>query len=158
MIFDLHEQVELYTHNNIVQNIVNALVKSMDMILVIVNLIDVHNCMDVHKYISSALLSTRTMLRLELPAVNLLSKIDLLSTFYGNHDGDCDDNGDGDDISFLYGMSRVRSTAAIFRTTNNILCLIKFHRRRNIRDDEEYQEYQEARRKTIPNIFYNRRI
>ena len=46
-----------------------------------VNLVDAHYCADASKFISAALLSTTTMLRLELPAVNVLSKIDMISQY-----------------------------------------------------------------------------
>ena len=101
ILFDLPGQVELYTHSTIVQSILSTLIKNMDMRLVMVQLIDAHHCMDVHKFISSALLSTTTMLRLELPAVNVLSKIDLLSTYagtsatFGNGNGNHNDDGSG---------------------------------------------------------------
>lgn len=46
--------------------------------LTAVNLIDSHYCSDPGKFISAALLSLTTMLQLELPHVNVLSKIDLI--------------------------------------------------------------------------------
>jgi hypothetical protein len=44
-----------------------------------VNLIDSTFCADAAKFLSATLVSTTTMLRLELPAVNVLSKADLLT-------------------------------------------------------------------------------
>lgn len=81
LLFDFPGQVELYTHNTSVQSIIDRLVKEMDLRLAGVHLVDAHSCADASKFISSALLSTTTMLRLELPAVNVLSKIDLLSGY-----------------------------------------------------------------------------
>lgn len=49
--------------------------------LAAVNLCDAHYVTDAAKYISVLLLSLRTMLQLELPHINVLSKIDLLSQF-----------------------------------------------------------------------------
>ena len=49
--------------------------------LAAVHLCDAHYVTDAAKYISVLLLSLRAMLQLELPHVNLLSKIDLLSQF-----------------------------------------------------------------------------
>ena len=46
-----------------------------------VHLIDAHHCTDAGKFISSVLLATTTMLRIQLPCVNVLSKIDLLEQF-----------------------------------------------------------------------------
>jgi len=48
-----------------------------------VHLIDAHLCCDPGKYVSALLLSLSTMLHLELPHINVLSKIDLIEN-YGN--------------------------------------------------------------------------
>mmetsp|Transcript_17365 Transcript_17365/g.32924 ORF Transcript_17365/g.32924 Transcript_17365/m.32924 type:complete len:388 (+) Transcript_17365:161-1324(+) len=81
LLFDLPGQVELYTHNTCVQSILKCLVSELDLRLAAVHLVDAHSCTDASKFISAALLSTTTMLRLELPAVNVLSKIDLLRSY-----------------------------------------------------------------------------
>jgi len=81
LLLDLPGQVELYTHCTCVQSILNRLTKELDLRLCMVNLIDAHYCADASKFISAALLSTTTMLRLELPAVNVLSKIDMISQY-----------------------------------------------------------------------------
>ena len=52
--------------------------KQLDLRLCAVHLVDAHHCTDVSKFISIVLLSLSTMLRLELPHINVLSKIDLL--------------------------------------------------------------------------------
>lgn len=49
--------------------------------LAAVHLVDAHLCSDPAKYISALLLSLSTMLHLELPHVNLLSKIDLIQQY-----------------------------------------------------------------------------
>ena len=51
--------------------------------LAAVHLCDAHYVTDASKYISVLLLSLRTMLHLELPHVNVLSKVDLI-TQYGD--------------------------------------------------------------------------
>ena len=81
LLIDLPGQVELYTHCTCVQNILTRLTKDLDLRLCMVNLIDAHYCADASKFISAALLSTTAMLRLELPAVNVLSKIDMISQY-----------------------------------------------------------------------------
>ena len=81
LLIDLPGQVELYTHCTCVQNILARLTKDLDLRLCMVNLIDAHYCADASKFISAALLSTTTMLRLELLAVNVLSKIDMISQY-----------------------------------------------------------------------------
>lgn len=49
--------------------------------LACVHLCDAHYVTDVSKYISVLLLSLRTMLHLELPHVNVLSKVDLIRQY-----------------------------------------------------------------------------
>lgn len=49
--------------------------------LVAVHLSDAHYITDASKFISVALLALRAMMQLELPHINVLSKIDLLSTY-----------------------------------------------------------------------------
>jgi hypothetical protein len=44
-------------------------------------MVDAHYCTDPAKYISVLLLSLKTMLQLELPHVNVLSKVDLIETY-----------------------------------------------------------------------------
>lgn len=49
--------------------------------LAAVHLCDAHYVTDASKYISVLLLSLRTMLHLELPHINVLSKVDLISQY-----------------------------------------------------------------------------
>lgn len=56
-------------------------VGSFHMQLTAVHLVDVHLCSDPGKYVSALLLSLSTMLHLELPHVNVLSKIDLIENY-----------------------------------------------------------------------------
>lgn len=81
LLFDLPGQVELYTHGYAVQKLLSKLCKVLDLRLVSVQLIDAHYCTEPANFLSAALLGTTTMLRLELPAVNVLSKIDLLANY-----------------------------------------------------------------------------
>jgi len=78
ILFDFPGQAELFTHCTCVKGMLESIVKSMDFRLCAVQLIDAHFCVEAEKFISAALLSTSTMIRLELPMVNILSKIDLL--------------------------------------------------------------------------------
>ena len=80
-IFDFPGQIELYTHSTCVQSLLQKLTTKFQMKLTVVQLIDALYCTDVTKFISAALLGTTTMLRLELPTVNVLSKVDLLSSY-----------------------------------------------------------------------------
>lgn len=81
LIFDLPGQIELFTHSTCVQSMLQRLVKALDLRLTAVQLIDAQYCSDASKFLSAALLGTTTMLRLELPTVNVLSKVDLLSNY-----------------------------------------------------------------------------
>lgn len=49
--------------------------------LTAVHLVDAHLCSDPGKYVSALLLSLSTMLHMELPHVNVLSKIDLIESY-----------------------------------------------------------------------------
>lgn len=81
-LFDCPGQVELYTHHSSMKNITANLVK-YGLHLCAVHLVDAHYCSDPGKFISALLLSLSTMLQLELPHINVLSKIDLM-VHYGD--------------------------------------------------------------------------
>jgi GPN-loop GTPase len=81
VLFDLPGQVELYTHGHAIQRLLAKLSKVLDLRLVAVQLVDAHYCTEPANYLSAALMGTTTMLRLELPAVSVLSKIDLLANY-----------------------------------------------------------------------------
>jgi GTPase SAR1 family protein len=81
LIFDLPGQVELYTHGTAVPRLLQTLVKVLDLRLVAIQLIDSHYCTEPANFLSAALLATTTMMRLELPTVSVLSKIDLLANY-----------------------------------------------------------------------------
>lgn len=49
--------------------------------LAAVHLVDAHHCSDPAKIVSATLLSLHTMMRLELPHVNILSKIDIAERY-----------------------------------------------------------------------------
>eukprot|EP00750_Incisomonas_marina_P018180 INCI2743.2.p1 GENE.INCI2743.2~~INCI2743.2.p1 ORF type:complete len:438 (-),score=73.77 INCI2743.2:57-1214(-) len=80
MLFDCPGQIELFTHNPSLAKIIQHLTKT-NLQLCCVHLTDSHHCSDVAKYISATLVSLMVMLKLELPHVNVLSKIDLLEKF-----------------------------------------------------------------------------
>ncbi|GBN82812.1 GPN-loop GTPase 2 [Araneus ventricosus] len=77
LLFDCPGQVELYTHNQSVQKIVSTLLKSGFM-LSAVHLVDSHYCCDPAKFMAVLLTSLSTMLQLEMPHINVLSKADLI--------------------------------------------------------------------------------
>lgn len=81
LIFDLPGQVEVYTHGTAVPSLLQKLAKVMDLRLAAISLVDAHYCTEPANFLSAALLTTTTMLRMELPTVSLLSKIDLLANY-----------------------------------------------------------------------------
>jgi len=80
ILLDCPGQVELYTTNDAVRDIVTRLTK-LDIRLCAVNLVDSHYCSDPGKFISVCLTSLSTMLQIELPHVNVLSKVDLVEKY-----------------------------------------------------------------------------
>ncbi|KAF0976803.1 hypothetical protein FDP41_004098 [Naegleria fowleri] len=100
VIFDMPGQIELYTHYNVVKDICDVLVNKWHFRLCAVNLVDAHHCTDASKYISVLMVSLSIMIRLELPHVNILSKIDLIEQ-YGKLAFDIDFYTDVQDLSYL---------------------------------------------------------
>uniref|UniRef100_A0A1B6EC39 GPN-loop GTPase 2 n=1 Tax=Clastoptera arizonana TaxID=38151 RepID=A0A1B6EC39_9HEMI len=74
-IFDCPGQVELYTHHNSMRNIILRL-QNVGFRFCAVHLVDSHYCSDPGKFISTLLLSLTAMLHMELPHINVLSKVD----------------------------------------------------------------------------------
>ncbi|XP_051892379.1 GPN-loop GTPase 2 [Pristis pectinata] len=79
-LFDCPGQVELYTHNCSMRNIFTQLTR-WNVRLTAVHLVDSHYCTDPAKFISVLCTSLSTMLHVELPHVNVLSKMDLIEKF-----------------------------------------------------------------------------
>lgn len=75
-IFDCPGQIELYTHHMSMRNICKRLVQS-GIKLAAVQLMDSQFCSEPAKFISGTMVSLSAMLQLELPHVNVLSKMDL---------------------------------------------------------------------------------
>ncbi len=99
LLFDFPGQVELYTHHNSVKNIIQKLIK-VDYRLCCVNLVDSYYASDPAKFISVMLMSLNTMLQIELPHVNILSKMDLIQQ-YGKLAFNLDFYTDVLDLSYL---------------------------------------------------------
>lgn len=79
--FDCPGQVELFTAHSGLRRVIDHLTREGPhaLRLAAVHLVDAHLCTDASKYISALVLSLSTMLHLELPHVNVLSKVDLYS-------------------------------------------------------------------------------
>lgn len=78
VLFDCAGQTELYTNNKHFRDIFERLVKDLDFRLCVVSLVDCVNLMTPTNWVSSLLLTLRGMLMMNLPQVNILSKIDNL--------------------------------------------------------------------------------
>ncbi|GMG59155.1 unnamed protein product [Ambrosiozyma monospora] len=81
IIFDCPGQIELFTDNPVFNKIFTRLVKELDFRMCVVSLIDSINLITPSQYISSLLLTLRSMLQMDLPQVNVISKIDLLKGY-----------------------------------------------------------------------------
>ncbi|KAK9844007.1 hypothetical protein WJX81_001766 [Elliptochloris bilobata] len=81
ILFDCPGQVELFTLHSSLKNVVTTLTDCWHYRLVAVSLVDAHLCAEPGKYLAALLLSLATMLHLELPQVNLLSKVDLVEAY-----------------------------------------------------------------------------
>ncbi|CAK1604277.1 unnamed protein product [Parnassius mnemosyne] len=77
-VFDLPGQVELYCHHDTIRNIFSKLNENGNLQLCVVHLVDSHHCSDAGKFIAALMLSLTAMLKIALPHINLLTKVDLL--------------------------------------------------------------------------------
>lgn len=102
ILIDCPGQVELYTHNNAIHSIVQKLEKNLTR-LCAVNLIDAHYCSDPSKFVAVCLTSLNSMMRIELPHINILSKADLIEK-YGKLDFDIDFYTEVLDLNYLVEM------------------------------------------------------
>lgn len=82
-LFDLPGQIELFLNNDSLRSICQKIkeCKENQIHLTCVELFDSHFCYDPHKFISACLLATISMTNLELPHLNVLSKMDLLKNY-----------------------------------------------------------------------------
>ena len=141
LILDLPGQVELYTHGTAVPNLLQKLVKVLDLRLVAIQLVDAHYCTEPANFLSAALLGTTTMLRLELPTVSVLSKIDLLAN-YGPLPFSLDYFTDCQDLERLVPFLRGGGGDWTNDNDNNDLDYDEFH----YADDPDYQKAQRVMR------------
>ena len=77
-LFDCPGQFELYSDYGSIRTIIEALSKKLKIQLVAVTMVDCLLCASSHAYISAVLMSLSMMINLEIPHVNVLSKIDTL--------------------------------------------------------------------------------
>ena len=81
LLFDCPGQAELFTHHAAYARLVSYLGRTLSLRLAAVHLVDSHYCADPAKFIAAALMSLTAMMRLELPHINVLSKLDLARAY-----------------------------------------------------------------------------
>ncbi|KAI0341418.1 hypothetical protein BDW22DRAFT_1332380 [Trametopsis cervina] len=118
VLFDLPGQVELSTNHESVKRIIQRLTK-FGFRLAAVHLCDAHYVTDASKFISVLMLSLRAMLHLELPHVNVLSKVDLIAQ-YGDLDFNLDFYTEVQDLSHLENL--LSSASPRFAALNMAIC------------------------------------
>lgn len=82
LIFDCPGQIELYTHIPVLPNIVRHLQQQLNFNLCATYLLEAPFVIDTSKFFSGALSAMSAMILLELPHINILSKIDLVANEY----------------------------------------------------------------------------
>ncbi|KAK4592151.1 hypothetical protein RGQ29_016594 [Quercus rubra] len=121
LLFDFPGQVELlFIHSN-AKTVIMKLIKKLNLRLTAVHLVDAHLCSDPGKYVSALLLTLSTMLHLELPHINVLSKIDLIEN-YGKLAFNLDFYTDVEDLSYLQHHLDQDPRSAKYRKLTKELC------------------------------------
>ncbi|CAO2830641.1 unnamed protein product [Amaranthus hypochondriacus] len=121
LLFDFPGQVELFFLHSNAKKFIMELIKKLDLRLTAVHLVDAHLCSDPGKYVSALLLSLSTMLHLELPHVNVLSKIDMIES-YGTLDFNLDFYTDVQNLSYLQNCLDQDPSASKYRKLTKELC------------------------------------
>ncbi|KAI7951298.1 hypothetical protein MJO28_006982 [Puccinia striiformis f. sp. tritici] len=80
LIIDCPGQIELYTHFNIMQKIVQVLTMEFDFRLCATYLLESNFISDRPKFFSGVLSATSAMINLEIPHINVLTKMDLFKS------------------------------------------------------------------------------
>jgi GTPase SAR1 family protein len=101
ILFDLPGQVELFNMHDALRDIIKEITgPGWDLRVCTVHLVDSHLCADPSKYIAALMLSLSSMLHLETPHVNVLSKVDLMDK-YGELDFNLEYYTDVMDLTYL---------------------------------------------------------
>jgi len=99
LLFDLPGQVELFNTHPALKRVIDEITR-WDLRVCTVHLVDSHLCADPAKYVAALMLSLSSMLHLETPHVNVLSKVDLMDK-YGDLDFNLEYYADVQDLSYL---------------------------------------------------------
>lgn len=79
VLFDCPGQIELYTHMTVMRQFVELLQKRLNFQVCGVFLLDSQFMVDGAKFLSGTMAALSVMMRLEIPHINVLNKLDLLS-------------------------------------------------------------------------------
>eukprot|EP00164_Ancoracysta_twista_P008402 GFYU01012148.1.p1 GENE.GFYU01012148.1~~GFYU01012148.1.p1 ORF type:complete len:318 (-),score=92.21 GFYU01012148.1:170-1123(-) len=120
VLIDCPGQVELWTHHKSIHNIIHKLTNT-NYRMTVVHLVDAHYASDPSKYIAVLLLSLSTMLQLELPQINVLSKIDLIEQ-YGRLAFNLEYYTEVQDLKYLLPHLDQDEFGARFRKLNEAIC------------------------------------
>lgn len=113
VILDCPGQVELYVNDSPLKSLLHLLQSQLSLRLVVVNLLDSHICVSPSSYLSSVLASTAMMTSLELPHINIFTKVDLIGNYYESLQFDLRFYGNCEELERLAeGMSEKRAKLA----------------------------------------------
>ena len=170
LLFDLPGQIELTAHSAVVSRIAARLVRELDLRLVCVQLVDAAICLpDVSKFIGASLVCTSSMMRMELPCVNVLSKMDLLGSVGMNQrqTPNSREESDSDDDFVQDGHSPMPFNLEFFTQCHDLHRLLDYLDSNPMDfiadsskiEEEDYMddpEYQRARNRTRSSNFYRK--
>ena len=74
-------QVELFSNHDSLKNIIKMLEVKANLRMVTVNMVDVTHLYDRHRFLSAMTLSLTSLIGLETPFLNFITKVDLMSKF-----------------------------------------------------------------------------
>lgn len=77
-VIDMPGQVELYTNHTALKQLISLLQSALGFSLVVVHLVDISYLYDRYKFLSAMTLSLTAVINLEVPFLNLITKVDLL--------------------------------------------------------------------------------
>ncbi|GAA5992279.1 hypothetical protein JCM10908_000404 [Rhodotorula pacifica] len=122
VVFDTPGQVELSTNHDSLKRVVAELQKRLGFRLAAVHLMDASHILDASRYVAVLLLALRTMLQLELPHVNVLSKIDLLGQAGQDLPFNLDYYTEVQDLSYLLPLLERDQRTQRFAELNRTIC------------------------------------
>ncbi|GAX82581.1 hypothetical protein CEUSTIGMA_g10007.t1 [Chlamydomonas eustigma] len=123
IVMDLPGQVELFMMHDSLKKILSVFADKWNYRLTAIQLVDGHLCTDPSKFISMLVLSLNTMLHLEMPHINVLSKVDLIRQ-YGKLDFNLDFYTEVQDLSYLTHRMGFGPFSKRYRKLSEGLCRV----------------------------------